>query len=322
MNKEKKRIGVVGLGDIASKAYLPVLGTHPEVDLVGVMSRTASKVGAIADQYRIEGRFTELEGLLDIKPDGIFIHSATEAHEQIVTACLERDIAVYVDKPLSYEIVASERMAELAVKRGVLLAVGFNRRFAPRYQEVKQWCQHSGGFDLLLLQKHRTSLQQLPAAHTLYDDLIHMLDLMLWLGASPYELTSYVQQNTEEGRLRHATGAVTFRSGGLSDHGSQRAASFSMNRSAGSDLERVELHGNGCSIEVVNIEAATWQHNGTYEAKTFGSWDSIAKRRGFAGVIQHFLDSIENPAKCTVKATDVLDTHWLVEKLIARSGNQ
>ncbi|EFM12320.1 oxidoreductase domain protein [Paenibacillus curdlanolyticus YK9] len=317
MKTVKKRIGVIGLGDIASKAYLPVLGTHPEVELIGVMSRTKSKVDAIADQYRVEGRFTALEALLDLKPDGLFVHSATEAHEQIVTACLERDIAVYVDKPLAYEIAASERMTELAAKRGVLLAVGFNRRFAPRYQEIKQWVERSGGFDLMLLQKHRTSVQQLPAAHTLYDDLIHMLDLMLWLGASPYELTSYVQQNDHEGRLQHATGSITYGSGS-SDRGPQQAAIFSMNRSAGADLERVELHGNGCSVEIVNMESATWQH-GVYDSKAFGSWDSVAKRRGFAGIIQHFLDSIDNPAQCKVKAEDVLDTHRLVERLIARS---
>lgn len=309
----RKRIGIIGLGDIAQKAYLPVLGQSDRVDIVGMMSRTKSTVDAVGQRYRMEGRYTELEPLLDQKPDAVFVHTPTPTHEEIVITCLQQGIHVYVDKPLSYDIEASKQMAKVAQEQGRLLAVGFNRRFAPMYAEAKRWIEEAGGFDLCISQKHRTRQQQMSAKHTLYDDMIHMLDLMLWLGMKPHQLASYVESQDESGKLLHATGSLLF---------DQATAIFSMNRRAGADLEKVELHGGGRTVEITNLEQAVWHDRTTgQQVKRFGSWESISYRRGFHGIINHFLDSIDMPEQCTIRADQVLASHELVETLCARNMN-
>ncbi|WP_376775386.1 Gfo/Idh/MocA family protein [Cohnella nanjingensis] len=198
-------------------------------------------------------------------------------------------------------------MAELASKRGLLLAVGFNRRFAPMYAEAKAWMQEAGGFDFCVAQKHRTRQQSLQAKMTLYDDLIHMLDLLLWLGAEPAEVSAYAQETSADGRLLHASGSLRM---------GARAAVFSMNRRAGGDLERVELHGGGRSAEILNLESAVWRDREQGETrKAFGGWQTIAHRRGFEGAIAHFLGSLAAPDRCDIRADRVLDAHRLVEQL-------
>jgi virulence factor len=217
-----------------------------------------------------------------------------------------------VDKPLSYDIEGCERMAEAAAKRNVLLAVGFNRRFAPMYAEAKEWLNEAGGIDLCIAQKHRTRQQRLSARETLFDDLIHVVDLLLWLGAGEQELLSCLQERDQEGRLLHMTGTL----------GSGQATSiFSMNRRAGADLERLELHGGGRSVEVMNLESAVWRDRDAGEiTRKFGSWESIGVRRGFAGAIQHFLDCLDQPDLCTIRADRVMPTHRLIDRLASSAA--
>lgn len=318
----KRRIGIIGLGDIAQKVYLPLLSADSRVDIVGLCSRRLSTVEAVADQYRIKGRYDTLTALLAEEPDAVFVHSPTETHYEIVMDCLRHGVPVYVDKPLSYDYRESEAMAQLALERGLLLAVGFNRRFAPLYQQAKRWVEEAGGFDLCTVVKHRTKLQLHSAKHTLYDDLIHMLDLLLWLGGTSYKDLHYVEQADEEGRLILGSGSLVFDGAGAGAEGGAvareiaRTGQFSMSRRAGADLEKLELHGAGRSAEVVNMESAVWMEKEAQpRAGGFGSWDTILHRRGFAGVIAHFLDSLSEPLSCTIKADLTLPSHKLVERL-------
>lgn len=316
----KTKIGIIGLGDIAQKVYLPILSSHEQVDIVGIASRTPDTVQRLGDQYRIEGRFHSVEELLQQEPDAVFVHSPTETHYDLVMACLREGVHVYVDKPLSYVMNKSEHMAAYALEQNRLLAVGFNRRFAPMYLQSKAWLEEAGGFDLCVAQKHRTKQQQISSKHTLYDDLIHMLDLLLWLGGEDYSVTDYREHTDEQGRLCFGSGSLGFvqdKSGNaLTSLRVPSAGQFSMVREAGVDLEKLELHGGGRSAEVTNMESAVFYERGSQpRTQGFGSWDSIWHRRGFVGVVNHFLASLQDPAACTIRADQVLEVHRLVEKL-------
>jgi virulence factor len=265
-------------------------------------------VQKFGDIYRIDHTFTELNDLFKQDPQAVFVHTPTETHADIVKQCLERGIDVYVDKPLSYDIHASNEMVKAAEQYGRLLAVGFNRRFAPRYVEAKAWMEEAGGFNSCVVQKHRTKLQNHRAKHTLYDDLIHMLDLQVWLNNGKYTFESYNQKTDEQGKLLHASGLLS-----LGD----ASGFFSMDRNAGNDLEKLELHGSGRSVEVINLEHAVLFDTLQGERKiNFGSWDDILYRRGFVGVVDHFLQALDDPNMCQIRADQVMLTHELIEQLI------
>lgn len=301
------RIGLIGLGDIAQKVYLPLLSANEQVEIVGLMSRAPATVARMKAKYRIPFGTTSLDELLEQEVDAVFVHSPTPTHYEIAMKSMERGVAVYVDKPLSYQWEQSVEMASFAEKKGLLLAAGFNRRFAPLYVEVKQWLQAAGGFDWCSAVKHRIKQQNCSAKETLYDDLIHMLDLLLWLGEGPYDVKACGQQQDHEGRLLHASGTLGF---------GKAIGTYSMVRLAGVDLEKVELHGSGRSVEVTNLETAVMYEKGEMpRVRTFGSWDTVLERRGFAGGVQHFLDSLGNPEACRIRADLVLDSHQLVERV-------
>ncbi|ANF97557.1 Gfo/Idh/MocA family protein [Paenibacillus bovis] len=306
----RQRVALIGIGGIAQKVYLPLLSNHPQVELVGVLSRSEATVHQTMETYRLAKGSIQPEDIAGWDVDAVFVHSPTPTHYDIVTKCLQQGLPVYVDKPLSYSIEESRRMAAFAEERGLLLAVGFNRRFAPLYNQAKSWLAEAGDWELCEAVKHRTSVQNSAARETVYDDLIHMLDLLLWLGNDDYQLVSNQLRQQENGAMLHASGMLSL--------GSQRYASYSMARSAGSDLEKLSLHGSGRSAEVINMESLYLYEKGQLpQSGGFGSWDTILQRRGFAGAVDHFLNHLQTPENCSIRADRVLKTHMLAEQLTA-----
>ncbi|WP_409341721.1 Gfo/Idh/MocA family protein [Paenibacillus sp. MBLB4367] len=307
---KRSRIGLIGIGDIARKVYLPLLSQHQTVELAGVMSASAATVERTKATYRIPFGTTRLDELLALGLDAVFVHSPTETHRDIAMACLRSGTAVYVDKPLSYNIGESEEMAAYAEAKGMLLAVGFNRRYAPMYQVAKAWVEEAGGIDSCGAFKHRTKLQEHDAKRTIYDDLIHMLDLLLWLGGPDAEIIGKRLRADGSGRLLDAAGMLAF-----GDYAG-RLGKYEMVRTAGADMEKLELHGSGRSAEVLNMELAQLYAAGAAPLqRTFGSWDTVLERRGFAGVVDHFLTCLNDPEACGIRADLTLPTHRLVERL-------
>lgn len=74
----KLKVGVVGLGAIAQKAYLPILTKEENWELIGAFSPNQLKAKLICDSYRIP-LFSHIDALAQ-QCDAIFVHSATKSH--------------------------------------------------------------------------------------------------------------------------------------------------------------------------------------------------------------------------------------------------
>lgn len=94
------KFGVIGLGDIAQKAYLPVYSSMKDLEF-HFFTRNQEKVKSVGSQYRFENLHSTLESLLSSGIKGAFVHSSTVSHEGIVEQLLEHDIHVFVDKPIT-----------------------------------------------------------------------------------------------------------------------------------------------------------------------------------------------------------------------------
>ena len=74
----KLRIGVVGLGGIAQKAWLPVLGASADWTLEGAFSPSREKAQRICDTWRRP----YVDSLVNLAQtcDAVFVHSRTATH--------------------------------------------------------------------------------------------------------------------------------------------------------------------------------------------------------------------------------------------------
>lgn len=297
---ERVRVGCIGLGDIARKAYLPVLGGLADVEL-HVQTRTPSTLTAVADGLHLPGpqRHADLESLLDAGLDAAFIHAPTEAHPRIVTQLLQAGVPTYVDKPLSDDLQACSRLVALAEQRNTSLMVGFNRRFAPGYAGCRDHPR-----DLIVLQKNRPG----PAAgvrRTVFDDFIHVVDTLRFL--VPGEVTEVATRHrVREGRLEHVV---------LQLSGEGFTALGVMNRVAGVTEEVLEVSGQGRKRVVRDLADVIDHPDGLPTLRRRPDWVPVPRQRGIEQAVLAFLDAVR--AGTVLSARDALTTHALCEDIVA-----
>ena len=292
------KVGCIGLGDIAQKAYLPVLGVLPGVEL-HLQTRTPATLARVADGLHLPAgqRHADLDSLIAQGLDAAFVHAPTAVHPEIVTRLLEAGVPTYVDKPLAYELADSERLVALAEERGVSLAVGFNRRLAPSYA---QCADHPR--ELILMQKNRVGLPEEPRSMIL-DDFIHVVDTLRFLVPGPVDDVT-VRGRVRDGLLHHVV---------LQLAGDGFTAIGVMNRLSGSNEEILEVSGQDTKRQVVNL-AEVIDHKGQPTVRRRGDWVPVARQRGIEQAALGFLDAVR--AGRVLSARDALATHELCERVV------
>ncbi|MEU7515745.1 Gfo/Idh/MocA family oxidoreductase [Streptomyces sp. NPDC042898] len=292
------KVGCIGLGDIAQKAYLPVLATLPGVEL-HLQTRTAATLDRVADAHHLPAaqRHRDLDSLLAAGLDAAFVHAPTAAHAEIAGRLIDAGVPTYVDKPLAYEYAESERIVELAEKRGVGLAVGFNRRLAPSYA---QCAEHPR--ELILLQKNRIGLPEDPRTFVL-DDFIHVVDTLRFLLPGEIEHVD-VRARIREGLMHHVV---------LQLSGDGFTAIGMMNRLNGSTEEILEVSGQDTKRQVLNLSEVV-DHKGQPTLRKRGDWVPVARQRGIEQAVLAFLDAVREGRP--LSARDALLTHELCERVV------
>ncbi|EKN66711.1 hypothetical protein BABA_14677 [Neobacillus bataviensis LMG 21833] len=294
------KIGVIGLGDIAQKAYLPVYSKIKDVEF-HFYTRNQEKLQSIGSQYRFEHLHSSLESLLESGIKGAFIHSSTSTHEEIVHQLLQHNIHVFVDKPITDYYEGAKRLVELAEEKGLLLMTGFNRRYAPSYMKLKEVADPN----MVIVQKNRKGLPGEPRTF-IYDDFIHVVDTMRYLFPHPIE-DLIVNGRMEGGELYHVV--VQFISGGATAIGI-------MNRDNGTNEEVAEVMGPVEKRTVYNVSKLVISRGmETVEVRS-SDWEPTLFRRGFEQMATDFIDAVGTNAKPRFTALDALDTHEICEKII------
>lgn len=301
------KIGIIGLGDIAGKAYLPVLTSQPDLEL-HLLSRSETALKTAGNKYRINNLHHSLDSLIHNGIHAAFVHTATQAHFGIVEALLSHGIHVFVDKPITLDHSSSKQLVDLAESRGLILMTGFNRRYAPVYRQLRELKEPN----MVLMQKNR---QALPGElrSFIFDDFIHVVDTLRFLFPHPVDQI-LVNGMKKDQLLYHVT--LQF----LSNNGA--TAIGIMNRDAGATGESVEVFSSAEKRSVHNV-SESFIHHGTKTSRTAsGDWEPMLFRRGFEQMVQDFLRAAESGSTPEISGRDALLTHQMCEFIVQKLEDQ
>ncbi len=141
------RIGCIGAGGFARNIIFPALRNTKGVILDSVA--TASGIGAqsACKTFGFAKAKSPSDLLQDTETNGIFILSRHDSHSRYVAAALTNHKAVFVEKPLATTADQLEeiRCAYEAARdqdKGAFVMVGFNRRFAPMTEKLREFFAH------------------------------------------------------------------------------------------------------------------------------------------------------------------------------------
>ncbi|HBV39715.1 MAG TPA: virulence factor MviM [Erwinia sp.] len=301
------RIGMVGLGSIAQKAWLPVLANEQGWQLVGAFSPNQQKARPICDSWRIP-LYATLDALIN-DCDAVFVHTSTATHFSIVKQLLLAGKDVCVDKPLAATLAEAEQLVALAQQRGRKLMVAFNRRFAPRYLQLKAL----GGLASLRMDKHRSdSVGPHDLFFTLLDDYLHVVDTALWLGGGG-TLQGGTLLTNDEGQMLYAE--HHFYQGSLQ-------ITTSMHRRAGTQRETVMAIADGCVWQVEDMRELCQEQASSTIIEPVPGWQSTLEQRGFVGAARHFIECVQNQTMPQTSGEQALIAQRVIEKLWRNSDRE
>jgi len=292
---------VVGLGGIAQKAWLPVLGAADGWTLQAAWSPGKEKALRICETWRIP--YADSLEQLAAQCDAVFVHTSTASHFEVVSRLLNAGVHVCVDKPLADKLSEAESLVELAARRGLTLMVGFNRRFAPLYRELKA---HLDDAASLRMDKHRSDSVGHDLRFTLLDDYLHVVDTALWLADGKARLSGGLLQTTAQGEMLYAEHRFS---------SPQLEVTTSMHRRAGSQREWVQAVTDGGLYEVRDMREWQEERGQGVVQRPVPGWQTTLEQRGFVGCARHFIECVQNQTVPETAGEQALLAQRIVEKL-------
>lgn len=298
------KIGVLGLGNIAQKAYLPVMAQMQDRVDWYLCTRQPAKLAQLQTQYHFPHATDSIDDLLTSHLDALFIHTPTPTHYALVRQALENGLHVFIDKPLSEKPFEVAALYQLAKQQNRLLMVGFNRRFAPMIQQLAALpAKH-----LIEVTKTRVDTLQ-PTPFAIYDLMVHPLDTALYLAGDiglDYQVHTYCQQTDHHELLLARIQLET----------PHQLITVTLDMQSGTNQEIATVQTPTGRYTVNNLTELVHQQATGQQLETVADWVPTLTNRGFAPMIDAFISAIENQQPSPVSTASSRLSHELCQQLI------
>jgi predicted dehydrogenase len=132
------RAAMIGLGSWGQVLVSSVQGRSGSLQFTAAHTRSPRKAEAFCREnaIRLASSFEEI--LCDPDIDAVVLATPNSQHEGQIAQAARAGKHVFVEKPFTLDSMSARRAIEAAARAGVVLAVGFNRRFHPSMRELRQ----------------------------------------------------------------------------------------------------------------------------------------------------------------------------------------
>jgi predicted dehydrogenase len=129
-------VGVIGLGNVGPRSHIPSIVADRRTELVAVADLDEQRLDPIVAEYDVKG-YTELEAMLEAEDlDSIHICTPPQTHADIATTCLERGVAVLIEKPVAMNAEEVESLIARKEANDGTAGVIHNRLFYPHVKRA------------------------------------------------------------------------------------------------------------------------------------------------------------------------------------------
>lgn len=267
------RLGFIGAGSYASSMLLPHLAKLPDAALATVATtRSLSAVNA-QRKFGFASVTTDADTVLaDPDIDAVFVVTRHHSHARFVCQALEQGKAVFVEKPLALTGDEVDQVLDAVSRTGNdRLMVGFNRRFAPLFTDLRRRFGTSGA---PVSARYLVNAGRLDASSWYLNEELegsrflgeggHFIDaLSAWVGHPPVRVLA---QQTGNGADLHVT--LTFADGSLG------ALTYATDGDSRFPKETLDVSGAGRNARLDNFTRATvWSRAGKDVKRSFAGQD-------------------------------------------------
>lgn len=256
--KSDLKVALVGAGNLARWAHLPSLSKMANVSLHAVCSSSGARGNTYARRFGASYFCSDYQQILhDPDIDVVMVLSRNQHHFTQVYEALMAGKHVFVEKPMALTEAECRELYNAVVVSGNQLTVGFNRRFAPFYRELKRSLSGRTGAAVI---NCRMSSPGISGAYWMADpsiggailgEAVHFVDLMYWLLESePKDVSAYTLPTGKTDPVGENNMVATFRF----EDGSIGSLNYSTIGSKKAQTERVEVFANGITSMVQDFK--------------------------------------------------------------------
>ena len=140
---EQLRVGIVGCGEAAQILHLPSLHQLAEKFTVSAVCDVSEIVlESVGDHWQVPKRFRDYQELI-AQPDVdvVLVANPNAFHADVTLAAVEAGKHVLVEKPMCITLREADAIIEARRKAGVIVQVGYMRRYAPAFIRASQLVQ-------------------------------------------------------------------------------------------------------------------------------------------------------------------------------------
>lgn len=303
-------LGVIGAGVFFRGVHLPNLRRHGGFFLKTVATRSGLHAHDLAAREGIPVATTDPEAIIgDPEIEAVLIATRHDLHAPLAMAAIRAGKHVFVEKPLALTVEACDRVVAAVAETGVLLTVGFNRRFAPLAHQAKALVDGMRGPKTVL---YRVNAGPLPADHWLRDpeegggrllgEGVHFFDFARWLLREDPVAVHAIAVGRAAGEgpdAESVSSVVSF------PDGSRATILYASQGSPELPKERIEVFGGGRSLVLDDFAALE-----VYGVRGRRKTRLRAPDKGHVGILADFHGALRGTGALGVTAQDGRWATW------------
>jgi predicted dehydrogenase/threonine dehydrogenase-like Zn-dependent dehydrogenase len=182
------KIAIIGAGNFAKMTMLPAMG---DADIKYIVSKGGLSSKTLAAKHGIAYSSSSNEDVLNDKEVGLVaITTRHNLHASMTLDALNAGKDVFVEKPLALSSSELDEIISAQEKSGRTVTVGFNRRFSPHIQKIKELVPESSPKNMVATM----NAGNIPANVWVHDmsigggrivgEACHYIDLLVFLSGS------------------------------------------------------------------------------------------------------------------------------------------
>ncbi len=301
------KVGVLGAGLYANAVFLPILKKSENVEKVGICSAKGLNARQSAKKFDFHFATTdENEIIRNSDLNTVVILTRHNDHARQVIESLNFNKHVYCEKPLALSIDELNLITTAFNDSESSLMVGFNRRFAPLLQKLKQTLDQSGEPKRI---HYRINAGYLPLDHWLHNQNLgggrvigegcHFIDLCIYLASSkPISVQTIGLPNIGKYKNDNVTIQIIFEDGSIA------TVDYLANGDKSVEKEYLETFSGGTVGQLHDFRNLIITSNDTKKSFSNG----MKQDKGHLGAWQAFLNSIETGSEPPIPFEELFTT--------------
>jgi predicted dehydrogenase len=199
IDKNELRFALIGAGNLARWEHLPALQKIPNTKLQAVYSARGAKGKGYGIRFNAEYTTSDYQEILNDKEiDVVLVASRHRDHAPETVAALNSGKHVFVEKPMAITAQECREIVSAVRQSGKQVTVGFNRRFAPYYAEMKSQLAKRTGEAVINIRMNASYMNSdfwgatMEEGGAIIGEAVHMVDLMrFFLNSDPVSVSAY-----------------------------------------------------------------------------------------------------------------------------------